>query len=471
MSVHRFRASVQVDQPPEVVFGWHERAGAIERLTPPWQPVRVVARRGGIRDGDRVTMRVRVAGLQVTWVAEHRDYVAGQRFRDVQLHGPFRRWEHTHRFEPTEAGGCVMTDEIEYELPGGALGDRLGEAYAEQRLQRVFAWRHALLARDLAMHRDWAGGRRISVLMAGASGLVGSALLPLLTTGGHRVFRLVRREPTAADEIAWSPNRGELDGAALAGVTAGDGEAGVDAVVNLAGEPVFARWTGARKRRIRDSRVMTTRTLAGAVAGAAGLERRPAVMLNASGVNAYGDRGQERVDESSERGTGFLAETCRAWEGETQRAADAGVRVVLARFGIVLSPAGGAIANMLPIFRLGLGGRLGGGGQWWSWISLEDAARAIYFALVNDALAGPVNVVSPGAVTNQQFTRSLGRTLGRPTMLPAPAMALRLALGQMAQETMLASMRVAPARLAGAGFDWVHAELDGALADLLGRPG
>ena len=465
MTLHRFKASVRVDAPPEAVFAWHERPGALQRLPPPWQSVKVVSRRGTIRDGDRATMRLRVAGMGVTWVAEHRDYDPPRGFRDVQMHGPFRKWEHTHRFEADDTGGCRVVDEITYELPGGALGQRLGEAYAEDSLERLMAWRHAVLKRDIAMHRDWAGHRRLEILVTGSSGLIGSALVPLLTTGGHRVLRLVRREPASADEVAWSPSRGELDDAALAGVAAGDGEAGVDAVVNLAGESIVGRWTDARKRRIRDSRLGATKTLTDAIAR---MQRRPVVMVNASGINAYGSRGDELLDEASDPGYGFLAETVQAWERAARAAEPAGVRVVMTRFGVVLSPAGGALGSMLPAFRLGLGGPLAGGAHWWSWVSIEDVVRAIYFCLVNDVMAGPVNVVAPQPVTNRDFTRTLGGALHRPTFLGVPGAALRLAMGQMAEETLLGSMRVLPRRLTEAGFDFVHPHLDQALAQLLG---
>jgi uncharacterized protein (TIGR01777 family) len=300
---------------------------------------------------------------------------------------------------------------------------------------------------------------RIHVAVSGAGGLIGSALLPHLTSRGHRVSRLVRRS-AGPGEISWDPARGRLDEADLEGV---------DAVVHLAGENVGARWTSARKSRIRNSRVAGTRLLSETLAR---LRRRPGVLVSASAIGIYGDRGDEILTEASvpgNRDRDFLVFVTQEWEAAADPARAAGIRVVHPRFGVVLSPAGGALKKLLLPFRAGLGGRLGSGRQWMSWISIDDTIGAISQAISNPALYGPVNVTAPEPATNREFTRTLGRVLARPTLFPVPAAALRLALGEMAGSTILASTRVLPARLGETGYRFTQPTLEGALRHVLGR--
>jgi len=292
------------------------------------------------------------------------------------------------------------------------------------------------------------------ILISGASGLIGSALARRLAAS-NEVVRLVRHRTAGDAEIAWNPDAGTIDAGALEGL---------DAVVHLAGENVGAgRWTAAKKARIRASRVEGTSLLARTLAG---LTRPPRAMVSASAIGFYGDRGGEELDETSGAGRGFLAEVCRAWEAAAAPASEAGIRVVLARFGVVLARQGGALARMLPLFRLGLGGRLGSGRQFMSWIALEDAVGALAFVLENESLEGPVNVTSPQPVTNRQFTASLARVLRRPALLHAPAFALRAALGEMAEEMLLASARVFPRRLLASGYRFAQPDLETALREL-----
>lgn len=290
------------------------------------------------------------------------------------------------------------------------------------------------------------------VAVTGASGLLGSALVRRLRTERIEVLRLVRTPPDpSAGEIGWDPDRGTVDGAALEGVAA---------VVHLAGENVGKRWTSRRKERIRSSRIGGTAALAKTLAS---LARPPEALVSASAVGYYGDRGDERLDESSAPGTDFLGRMGVEWEAAADPARQAGIRVVNPRFGVVLSRHGGALARLLPFFRLGVGGRLGSGKQWMSWVSLADAVDAIRFALVERALRGPVNVMAPRPVTNAEFTRVAGRVLGRPTLLPVPAAALRLVYGEMADATLLASQRALPGKLRDAGFEFRHPSIEEAL--------
>jgi hypothetical protein len=300
----------------------------------------------------------------------------------------------------------------------------------------------------------------MKILVTGSTGMVGSALVPFLAAGGHDVVRLVRGDaPPGAPAARWDPAAGRIDSGGLEGL---------DAVVHLAGENIAAgRWTAARKARIRDSRVNGTRLLAGALAR---LQRRPRVLVCASAVGFYGDRGDEVLRETSHPGTGFLPEVCREWEAAAEPAARAGVRVVNARIGFVLSPSGGGLKKMLPPFRLGLGGPIGDGRQYVSWVSIEDVTGVILHAVRSQALVGPVNTVAPNPVTNREFTRTLARILSRPAIFPMPAFAARLAFGELADAILLSSQRVEPARLKASGYEFRHPHLDDALRALLGRP-
>lgn len=296
----------------------------------------------------------------------------------------------------------------------------------------------------------------MKILIAGGGGFVGRALQPQLKSAGHEVLLLVRREPRGPDEISWRPEAGELDPAAIEGV---------DAIINLAGENIAGgRWTTGRRERILRSRVDATRTL---VVALGKLARRPRVFLSASAVGFYGDRGDETLHEQSDIGHGFLPGVCLAWETHAEGAARNGVRTVLLRFGMVLGRDGGALAKQLPLFRLGLGGRLGDGQQWVSWVAMDDLVASVLHALTNEKVRGPLNVVAPNPVRNAEFTRVLGAVLRRPAKFPVPPWALHLAFGDMAQEVLLASTRVEPRALLRAGFGFQHPDLEPALRSML----
>jgi uncharacterized protein (TIGR01777 family) len=294
----------------------------------------------------------------------------------------------------------------------------------------------------------------MNVLVTGSHGLIGSAVAETLQHDGDSVRRLVRSAPTGGSEFRWDPARGHIDERALDGL---------DAVVHLSGESVAGRWTASKKARIVESRVNSTRLLSEALGK---LARRPRVLVVASAVGYYGDRGEETLTEASAPGSGFLADVVKQWEAASAPAEEAGIRVVRTRFGIVLSPAGGALGTMLRPFRLGLGGKIGSGRQYMSWVAIDDVAGAIQRALVDESLSGPVNVVAPNPVTNQEFTRTLGAVLHRPTVLAVPAPALRLALGEFATEV-IGGARVLPARLDAAGYEFRRPRLEGALRHLL----
>ncbi|MBM4185452.1 MAG: TIGR01777 family protein [Gemmatimonadetes bacterium] len=446
---------------PASVFDWHERPGALERLTPPWGEVEVLHREGGIRDGGVVRLRVHRGPTSFRWDLRHRDYEQGRQFRDEQTAGPLKSWVHTHRFSPLPEGGTRVEDDIEVEPPLGSAGATLGPAFLKRELGRLFRFRYRRLFTDLARHAEFRERARLTVAITGASGMIARNLTHFLTSGGHRVLAFVRDSRRVGEgAIYWNPATGEVDVARLA-------EA--DAVVHLAGTSIAAgRWTEDRMRSIRESRVQGTELLARTLAG---MPSGPRVLVSASAVGYYGDRGEDVLDEGAAAGKGFLADVCRAWEGAARAAERAGIRVVLLRGGVALSPAGGALGQMLLPFKMGVGGRLGSGRQYLSWIDLDDLVALIVHALYTESLAGPVNATAPHPVTNATFTAALGRALGRPTVVPVPALAVKAMFGQLGTEALLWGQRVHPVKATKAGFRFFYEGVEESLRFQLGREG
>ncbi|MCH9045002.1 MAG: TIGR01777 family protein [SAR324 cluster bacterium] len=454
MPVHIHRTELPFSA--EEVFAWHARPGARERLTPPWERVRVLEGPAGIAPGARTVLALRKGPLTLRWEARHGQKVEGRYFSDEQVRGPFARWMHTHRFVPRGERASLLEDEVDYALPLWPLGALVGGALVRRGLGRLFRLRHERTGNDLARHRRFAAHGPRKILVSGSSGLIGTRLCAFLSSGGHTVIRLLRGG-AADNAVAWAPAAGEIDAAALEGL---------DAVVHLAGENIAAgRWSEKRKEAIRASRVDSTALLCRTLAG---LSRKPGVLVAASAVGYYGDRGEGAVDEDAGAGEGYLAEVCQAWEAATDPARQAGIRVVNLRIGVVLAAEGGALQKMLPPFRLGLGGPLGNGRQFMSWIALEDLIGVIQQGIFDETLRGPVNAVAPEAVTNRDFGRMLGRVLRRPAAAPLPAGVVRLVFGEMGQALLLEGQRVLPKRLQAAGFEYVFPGLEGALRSELG---
>lgn len=445
--------------PASRLWEWHTRPGAFDRLCPPWERVRV--REGGaeLQEGERITLELRKGPLKLNWVAQLENVRPGEEFTDRQLSGPFARWVHRHRFVADGPDRSLLIDEIDYALPGGALARWLGGGLAEGKLRQLFHYRHAITRGDLERYfgepppPPGPAGR---VLVTGASGLVGQALVPLLKTLGYAVVTL-SRNPWGPDGFAWNPDAGELDDRALKGV---------DAVVHLAGENIAGgRWTPARRSRILESRRRGTRLLAEAIAK----REKPPVLVSMSGANHYPLDGKPHGESSYGTGDGFLASVCREWEAATEPATQAGARVVVLRAGVVLSPAGGALAKMLPAFLFGAGGPIGSGRQHMSWIALDDLLDIIVSAIRQPAWSGPFNAVAPAYLPQREFARILGRVLRRPAFMPLPAPLVRLLFGQMGEETLLADLAVQPERLQAEGFAFRLPTPEAALRHLLGR--
>lgn len=436
-------------------FAWHARPGALQRLLPPWSGVRVVAATPAsgadsiVRDGGVVELSLPVGPLRMRWLARHQDYHANESFTDVMVRGPFARWSHCHRFTPN-GDGCTLSDEIDY-APGFPAQVMAGQVQRD--IAHTFAFRHARTREDLARHAAWPS-KPLTIAITGASGLIGSALVPFLTTGGHRVLTIGR----SGADIRWDPARGTLDGNALEGV---------DAVIHLAGENVAQRWSAAAKQRIHDSRVAGTSLIARTLAG---LKRPPAVLVCASGIGAYGTHEDDRErDEQAPFGTDFLAGVCRAWEDAAVPAHVAGIRVATVRIGMVVSAAGGALAKMLPAFRAGAGGPIGNGRQWQSWIHLDDLIDVVHRAVMDPQLSGIVNAVAPQSLRQREFAALIGRVLRRPTFAPLPAFAVSLLFGEMGRNLLLAGTRAAATRLTSLGHRCRFPDLESALRFELGR--
>ncbi len=452
----------------EELYAWHARPAAFPRLVPPWEKLTVIGRQGNFgTDGMRVTFRAPWLGpLRRNWVVEFFDFEPGRGFKYRLLDGPFPEWVHTHRMIPDGPDRSFLDNRIEYRLPLGAFGAAFGSGPVQDRVEALFAYRHALTASDLRRHARYGDRPRMKIAITGSRGLVGTDLALFLATGGHSVKRLVtgKPSPSAYDDgtqpIPWEP-QAPLDPAVLDGC---------DAVVHLAADPIAeGRWTEAKRKKIIESRTIPTRHLAEAIAGLPA-ERRPKAFLAASAVGIYGDRGDEVLTEDSPPGSGFLADVCKVWEEATAPAIDAGVRVVHLRIGVVLSPRGGALGKQLPAFRAGAGAVLGSGKQWVPWIINHDLVGAIHHCLMTDSLSGPVNLEAPNAVTNREFTKTLGRVLWRPAVMWLPRAALKAMFGDIADAALLASMRAVPRKLLESGFAFDHADLEAGLRFLLGRP-
>lgn len=436
-----------VAAPLTEVFDWYARPGAFARLSPPWQPLALIQEATSLADGQAVLGLP--AGLR--WVARHdpEAYDPPHRFVDeVGVDGPASlpaglavRWRHTHDFEAVDATHTRVLDHVETPVP-------------ERLLRSTFDYRYRQLAADLAAHHTAAehGFKHSTIAVTGSAGLVGSALTAFLSTGGHTVIRLVRREPRNAGERRWDPTD-----------PAPDLLANVDAVVHLAGESIAGRFTESHKRAIADSRIAPTRALA-ELASRSGVS----TFVSASAIGYYGyDRGDEQLTEDSTRGSGFLADVVSAWEDAAEAPE---CRVVRVRTGIVQSPAGGTLRLLRPLFALGLGGRIGDGRQWQSWIGIDDLIDVYHRALWDDSLSGAVNAVAPVPVRNSEYTRVLASVLHRPALLPVPGFGPALLLGkQGARELASASQQVLPARLNALGHQFRTAELEATLRHVLGH--
>lgn len=448
----------RIHAPVETVFAWHSLPGALERLSPPWDPLQVIERSGGIQKGSRTVLKMKAGPVPFKWAAEHTDYEENRLFRDRQVKGPMDSWTHTHIFEPEGKDACFLEDRVEYSLRFHPFGKFFAGPMIRKKLERIFKYRHVTTAADIAAHESRPDKTPLNILISGASGVIASALIPFLSTGGHRVIPLVRRPPDPNKaEVFWKPDARCLNP---------DDLSRVDTIIHLAGENIGqGRWTAEKKRRIIESRTKSTSLIAET---AARLDPKPRVLICASAVGYYGNRNEWELRETDGPGNDFISQVCYEWEKAAAPAIESGIRVVFLRIGVVLTPAGGALAKVLPLFQAGLGGKLGSGHQYISWIGSDDVIGAIYHIIYKDSIEGPVNVVSPNPVTNLEFTETLADLLSRPAKLSVPASAIKLLFGEMGREVPLSSTRVKPVRLLETGYHFRNSDLRGTLSHLLG---
>ena len=457
MSYNEYIKRTKINVPVETLFSWHEKEGAISRLTPPWAPMKMTGRSGnGIQKGVKVSFRLHLFKIPMIWEAEHIDYQKNRMFKDRQIKGPFSKWEHTHKFIPEGKKSSVMVDKVKFKLPFG-LFSRPFYGFAKKEFDRMFSYRHRVLKHDLEHDLDNIESKKI--LISGASGTIGSMLVPFLRTCGHTVIRLVRKkENLQADELYWDPYKGILDLE----------EAGpINAVINLNGVDISrGKWTKNQKKKIIDSRIIPTELL---VKRMKELAHKPDVFISSSAIGFYGERKNIKLNEEANKGNCFISDVCKQWEDASIEAEKSGIRTIQLRIGVVLTPSGGALARMELPFKIGCGVRLSHGRQYMSWISMADLLSGNLYVLNNNKLKGPVNLTAPEPVTNSEFSKTLATVFSKKVFFIIPGFMVHLLWGEMGRETLLSSARVSPEKLLKAGFTFQHESLFPALKDMLGR--
>jgi len=439
------------------VFAWHARSGALQRLTPPWERIKIIDQSGGIEPGAQNIFKIYQGPIPIVWHAEHREYKENRLFQDVQLKGPFSFWKHTHHFIPDGDHACLMEDHIEYQLPGDPIGPFLGDRFVRSKLNKMFDYRHRIVLQDMKTLAQ--KPKDMKIIISGASGVIGSALIPFLTTQGHSVVQLVRKHAKQSNQTAyWDPQKNEIDSHCVENS---------DAVIHLAGENIGeGRWTNKKKQSIVQSRTKGTQLIADTIAKCPS-SKRPDILISASAIGYYGNRGDQIITESDTPGDMFISYVCKEWENAAKKILDSGVRVVFLRIGVVLTPSGGALAKLYLPFKSGMGCIMGSGNQYMSWIALDDVLGVISHALYNNKLKGPVNVTSPEPLPHGTFMKTLAQAMHRPVMLKIPSWVIKGMFGQMGQEVLLSGVRVYPEQLIQTNYSFQFPKLEQALHHML----
>jgi uncharacterized protein (TIGR01777 family) len=453
----------------ERLFAYHEQAGAIDRLIPPWEPAQVVSSNDSLAIGSEVNVTNQVGFLRQRLVAQHTDYRPNELFVDEIRSGPFARWKHQHLFDSLSTSRSQLTDNIDYALPLAPLSNLLN-GWVQAKLESMFRFRHRVTRDDLQFADQLIQlghnppEKPIKIGISGSSGMIGRRTIELARVLGIDVVRAVRSE-SKPQQTRWPRGVITVEEHRF------EEFENLDAWIHLGGVGIAdRRWSTAYKQAIRNSRIDSTRKI---VERLGKLKQPPKAFVCASGVGIYADRQEEILDESSpvDRSAtkdDFLADVARQWESEANIYQDQSGRVALARFGIVLHPRFGAMSKMLLPFRMGLGGPVGSGKQYWPWIHVDDAASILLYLALNERCSGPVNVVAPECLPNREFSRVLAKVLHRPSWIPTPAFALRLGLGQMADPLLLSSAHAVPSALLSAGYKFRFPKLEGAMDNLLG---
>lgn len=439
----------QMPVPADRLFAWHENPCAIERLTPPWNNVKVIRKDIGLNPGSEVHLKTYIGPIPVTWVARHTSYQPGKEFSDIQVKGPFARWLHHHRMIPKNKEQSFLEDEVQYQMYAG-----LGNVIAKRSIEQLFHYRHTILRQDFEVQNSFPTPR-MTIAITGGSGLIGLELSTFLRSAGHKVISIVRKK-TKENEILWNINSGQIEQEKLEGI---------DAVIHLAGENISSgRWTKEKKKNIEESRVNSTKLLVKALNT---LRKPPKVFISTSAIGYYGGNNTTPPAEEAPAGHNFLADVCKKWESAA-RGFKRG-RLVIPRLGVVLSPKGGMLNKMLLPFKIGLGGKVGPGQQLISWISIDDLIYHFYRVLLTPSIEGPVNMCSPQMVSNLYFSRILASTLNRPCFFSIPTFIIKLLFGKMGEEAILSNSGAEPAKLQNAAFPFYHPDLSSALTHLLGK--
>jgi uncharacterized protein len=469
-----YEKSTEIDHPQSELFDYHARPGAIDRLIPPWERVKIVRRGRSIEPGAEVLIANKMGPISLHWLARHTILDPPNHFRDIQVYGPFRSWVHDHRLESLSASRSKLTDSVDYELPFGPLG-ALGKGFVRKKLESMFSYRHQVTRFDLDLRRSLLAPsgngpqRPIRVAISGSTGMIGQRICSLATVLGIQVVRICRPKTRPDDAGDLPLPRVVLDGSEwLAGK---EHVEDLDAVIHLGGHGIAdGRWTTTTKSKILESRVRSTEGLVRALSKLANPPKR---FVCASGLGVYGDRGEAIMDENSQPESrlgrspiSFLGQVSEAWE-QAARGFESFGPVAIGRLGIVLDTRQGALAKMLPIFRFCLGGPLGSGKQYWSWIHIDDASASFLHLAIRPDVGGVYNLCAPDCPTNREFTRTLARAINRFAVLPAPSWGLRTVLGQMADELLLASTRAVPTRLIEGSFAFRYPQLEAALRSLV----
>tara|TARA_A100001015_G_scaffold318935_1_gene440314 strand:+ start:4161 stop:5552 length:1392 start_codon:yes stop_codon:yes gene_type:complete len=451
MALH-FKMATHMPVPAHQLFSWHERRGAFERLTPPWQRLDIVYNSGSLLPGSYVIFKAYYGPFFITWKAEHIHYDKNREFIDTQKKGPFKTWVHHHITKEKNATTSILKDSITYTLPMKHIN--IGKCSINTSLKQLFAYRHKTLHTDLYIQNKYCFKKPLKIAITGSSGTIGQCLSAFLTTAGHCVIPITRKKITT-QHIFWDINRQFIENDKLENI---------DAVINLCGENIGQRkWSAQQKERIYNSRILSTRLLANALNT---LKSPPHTLISASAIGYYGKNAQHVKNENQLGGNDFLATVCEKWEQAAQHFTQG--RVVNPRFGIVLTPKGGALKKMLPVFRAGLGGQLGSGSQIMSWISIDDLIYTLYHILYTHTLSGPINITSPHSVSNRLFTQTLGQILKRPYIFSIPEKILKIIFGEMAEGTLLADINAIPSKLLKSGFTFQYDKLETTLRHLLG---